>query len=130
MICVGLVEEWLNAITRCLGEAPKEDPKEKLPGPRTILDYWRIRMTRLTSITEQLKLKECKNVLGVLALVAKNERTEETVRQGVFPLHQVLRACVCVRGYVLCNLQDISCMVACVCCVARCVCAAAPLEAD
>jgi hypothetical protein len=98
VLYVGLVEEWLNAITRCLGEAPKEDPKEKLPGPRTILDYWRIRMTRLTSITEQLKLKECKNVLGVLALVAKNERTEETVRQGVFPLH--LRAYVCVRAWV------------------------------
>jgi len=35
------------------------------PGPDTELEYWRTRMSNFNSITEQLKLKECKLVLGV-----------------------------------------------------------------
>jgi len=34
-------------------------------GPDTELEYWRNRMAKFNSITEQLKSKECKLVLGV-----------------------------------------------------------------
>ena len=61
------MEEWCAQITRYLNEPPKEEGggRDRLPGPRSVLEHWRGRMTRLTSITEQLKLKECKNVLAV-----------------------------------------------------------------
>ena len=85
-LCAGLVEEWCNQISRYLTEAPKDDPKDKFPGPRTLLDFWRGRMTRLTSITEQLKLKEFKNVLQTLNVVSKNDRTEDSLRQSVLGL--------------------------------------------
>ena len=35
------------------------------PGPDTELEYWRTRMSNFNSITEQLKNKDCKLVLGV-----------------------------------------------------------------
>jgi hypothetical protein len=35
------------------------------PGPDTELEYWRVRMSNFNSITEQLKLPECRAVLAV-----------------------------------------------------------------
>ena len=35
------------------------------------LDYWRRRMQQLTNITEQLKTKDCKMVIGALSSVTK-----------------------------------------------------------
>ena len=82
-----MVEGWCTQITRYLNEVPAEQAsRDKLPGPRQVLEHWRGRMTRLTSITEQLKTREVKNVLACLASVAKNDRTDDTVRQGVFTL--------------------------------------------
>ena len=43
------------------GRAESEDA-----GPETELEYWRSRMAKFNSITEQLKGRECKVVLGVL----------------------------------------------------------------
>jgi dynein heavy chain, axonemal len=81
------VEEWCTVITRYLNEPAREDgARDKLAGPRAVLEFWRGRMTRLTSITEQLKTKDCKNVLAVLASVAKNDRMDDGVRQSVFAL--------------------------------------------
>ena len=40
-------------------------------GPDTELEFWRRRAQRLTSITEQLKTKACKLVIGVLQQVKK-----------------------------------------------------------
>ena len=71
---------------RYLTEPPKEEAKDKFPGPRTILEYWRGRMTRLTSITEQMKTKECKNVIAILSSVSKSDRADEVTRQGVVAL--------------------------------------------
>lgn len=82
----GVVEEWCNQVTRYLAEAPAEDARDKFPGPKTILTYWRQRLSRLTSITEQLKLKECKNILLTLCVVAKNDKVDDVLRQGVVAL--------------------------------------------
>ncbi|CAM9398365.1 unnamed protein product, partial [Ectocarpus sp. 12 AP-2014] len=41
-------------------------------GPKGELEYWRNRMQRLTSITEQLKRKDCKDVIGLLSTLTKN----------------------------------------------------------
>ena len=48
-------------------------------GPMTELEWWRRRMQRLTSITEQLKSKECRTVLGV-AVAAAGEGLDGELR--------------------------------------------------
>ena len=56
--------DWCVETERLLNQSTKtKDGGE--PGPDTELEYWRSRMANLNSITEQLKLKECKVVLGV-----------------------------------------------------------------
>ena len=42
-------------------------------GPRAELEYWKARMSKLLSITEQLKGKQCKIILGVLAQAKSNK---------------------------------------------------------
>lgn len=67
-----LLEGWCSQIEKYLED---RDPAAAAPtdaGPMHILEYWRGRMQRLTSITEQLKTKEIKAVLGVLTGLAKN----------------------------------------------------------
>lgn len=55
------------------------------PGPRTELEYWRQRMQKITSITEHLKSKECKNVFGVLHAVTRmSQDVANKTRQPVF----------------------------------------------
>jgi dynein heavy chain len=64
----GVVESWCSRVEDLLAEndqsraASAEDV-----GPETELEYWRSRMGKLNSITEQLRGKDCKVVLGVLA---------------------------------------------------------------
>ena len=41
------------------------------PGPRGELEYWRTRMQRLTFITDQLKRRDCRNVIGMLSAITK-----------------------------------------------------------
>jgi dynein heavy chain len=57
-------QEWGNTVERLLhGPADAEEVCE--PGPDTELEYWRKRMAQLSSITEQLRSRESKLVLGV-----------------------------------------------------------------
>lgn len=48
------------AVVACLQDGDE-------PGPDTELEYWRTRMSNFNSITEQLKTRECKLVLGICA---------------------------------------------------------------
>eukprot|EP00971_Amphidinium_carterae_P305918 6079292-Amphidinium_carterae.1 len=41
------------------------------PGPRTELDFWRTRMQKITSITEQLRTRERRMVFGTLQAVTR-----------------------------------------------------------
>ncbi|MEW5318622.1 MAG: hypothetical protein WDW38_009830 [Sanguina aurantia] len=52
--------DTLRALEECLQEWRGEEP-----GPDTELEYWRSRMSNLNSVTEQLKAKEARLVLGV-----------------------------------------------------------------
>src|SRR5690606_23581489 len=49
-----LLEEWCNQIERFL-EAPTQGRNTEDIGPKGELEYWRSRMQKLTSVTEQLK---------------------------------------------------------------------------
>jgi hypothetical protein len=44
------------------------------PGPDTELEYWRNRMARFNSLTEQLKSKGCRVVLGVTGMMRSQVR--------------------------------------------------------
>ena len=61
-----VLEDWCAQTEKLLeegGEGNRMDGDES--GPDTELEFWRTRMSKFNSITEQLKTKECKLVLGV-----------------------------------------------------------------
>jgi dynein heavy chain len=57
---------WCKQVEALLNESNAIKPGEE-PGPDTELEFWRDRVAKINSITEQLKTKECKLVLGVTA---------------------------------------------------------------
>ncbi len=56
--------DWCVATEGLLAQTNKIKEGEE-PGPDTELEYWRTRMSNFNSITEHLKNKDCKLVLGV-----------------------------------------------------------------
>eukprot|EP00198_Chlamydomonas_reinhardtii_P012689 XP_001702026.1 flagellar outer dynein arm heavy chain gamma [Chlamydomonas reinhardtii] len=56
--------EWCREAELLLNQTNKIKDGEE-PGPDTELEYWRTRMSNFNSITEHLKTKECKLVLGI-----------------------------------------------------------------
>eukprot|EP00957_Ditylum_brightwellii_P184130 14025192-Ditylum_brightwellii.AAC.1 len=68
------IESYLNAPDRNSTQqesTSKNTSRVTDNGPKGELEYWRTRMQRLTSITEQLKRKDCKNVIGLLSALTK-----------------------------------------------------------
>lgn len=61
-----LVDDWCNATEALLAESEQSRQESEDAGPDTELDYWRTRMGKFNSVTEQLKFKDCKTVLAVL----------------------------------------------------------------
>jgi len=66
----GLLEGWCDAIQTYL-DKPATSSSDDV-GPLRELNNWRNRMQRLTSISEQLKRKDCKSVVNLLQAVTKN----------------------------------------------------------
>jgi dynein heavy chain len=62
-----VVEDWCKGTEKLLAETDSTRVDADDAGPETELDYWRNRMAKFNSITEQLKGRECKVVLGVLS---------------------------------------------------------------
>ena len=95
-----LLAEWCETIEQYLAESQKKEnggrgddnedggggtqkkggAHDRNDGPWTELEYWRRRMQRLTNIMEQLKTKECKQVLGVLASYTKGGSDQGSVQ--------------------------------------------------
>ena len=61
-----VAEEWCTATEQLLGESDAARTESDDSGPESELEYWRTRMAKFNSITEQLRGRECKVVLGVL----------------------------------------------------------------
>ena len=60
-----MVDEWADKVEQLLdGESKRKDTAEL--GPRTELEFWRMRMSQFNSITEQLKIKRVKVLFAVL----------------------------------------------------------------
>merc|ERR1711871_1834026 len=65
-----ILSEWCNSVEKYLNR-PEHTNSEDM-GPRGELEYWRGRMQKLTSITEQLKRPDCKQVVAHLSTLTKN----------------------------------------------------------
>ena len=63
-----IVEDWCNQVDRLLAETDDNRNEPDDAGPSTELEYWRSRMGKFNSITEQLKQPACKLPLAVLGL--------------------------------------------------------------
>lgn len=73
-----VLESWCVQAERLLADEGRHESDDA--GPDTELEYWRSRMAKLNSVTEQLKEKECKVVLGVtLAARSKAHRTWKAI---------------------------------------------------
>eukprot|EP00931_Biecheleriopsis_adriatica_P081370 TRINITY_DN5469_c0_g1_i3.p1 TRINITY_DN5469_c0_g1~~TRINITY_DN5469_c0_g1_i3.p1 ORF type:complete len:4660 (-),score=1275.41 TRINITY_DN5469_c0_g1_i3:88-14067(-) len=82
-----LLEVWCREIERYLEEGLDQQKEVQEPGPRSELEFWRGRMQKITSITEQLKGRECKAVFNVLHAVTRQQGTGDVApksRQTVF----------------------------------------------
>ena len=55
------------------------DGKHQTQGPDTELNYWRSRMQRLNSITEQLKSKYVKSVISLLTVIMRSPDLDSAI---------------------------------------------------
>jgi dynein heavy chain len=78
-----LLNEWCNQIESYLNSSAHKSSADDI-GPRGELEYWRGRMQKLTSIMEQLKRQDCKQVIGVLSAITKN--TSDPSKQNIVNL--------------------------------------------
>jgi dynein heavy chain len=70
-----LLEGWCDQIQNFLDQSDEPISSkggEEDVGPRAELEYWRNKMQRLTSIAEQLKRKDCRQVITALSMLTKN----------------------------------------------------------
>ena len=71
-----ILGDWCDTIEQYLEEKQTESNSGGADaGPLTEVEYWRRRMQRLTNITEQLKTKDCKNVIQILTSVTKGSES-------------------------------------------------------
>ncbi|KDO29332.1 hypothetical protein SPRG_05868 [Saprolegnia parasitica CBS 223.65] len=82
---VDLVQDWCRQTEAYLDDSDQTRWESSESGPDTELEYWKGRLQRLTGITEQLKTKECKMVIGVLTIVTKQHESSLD-KQSVFSL--------------------------------------------
>ena len=75
-----LLNDWCRQIDQYLVQ-PLNNDNDNDVGPRGELEYWRGRMQKLTSITEQLKRPDCKQVISVLSALTKN--TTDLSKQNI-----------------------------------------------
>lgn len=67
----GLIAEWIKLIEEYLEETSEGRWENSDAGPHTELEYWRGRNQRLTSINDQTRKNEVKNVIAVLMAATK-----------------------------------------------------------
>jgi dynein heavy chain, axonemal len=73
-----ILDSWISQTERLLNDEGFKDSDDA--GPDTELEHWRSRMAKLNSVTEQLKNKEAKLVLGVcMAARSKAHRAWKTL---------------------------------------------------
>ncbi|CAM9799127.1 unnamed protein product [Ectocarpus fasciculatus] len=82
--CESLLGDWCNQIEKYMDAPSYNNGADEDVGPRGELEHWRGRMQKLTSITEQLKRQDCKQVVSVLSALTKN--TTDHSKQNIVNL--------------------------------------------
>ena len=67
-----LMERWLMEIHKYIEQTNSRKGEGRDPGPKTELEHWRNRQTKLTTIIEQMRSKDCKVVFETLMQATKN----------------------------------------------------------
>lgn len=67
-----LMLEWCLQIESYLEDNDQSRYDAPDSGPDTEIEFWKRRMQKLTSITEQMKAKECKQTVAILTSISKN----------------------------------------------------------
>jgi dynein heavy chain len=80
-----VLESWCIGVEKNIKQE-EDDGVNSGTGPMTELDFWRRRMQRFNSITEQLKTKESKFVVRLLTELTKNPK--DTRGKSVTLLHK------------------------------------------
>ena len=78
------IEEYLNE-----SEAGPGKPKDRDPGPRSELEYWRKRMQKLSCISEEIRSPHCKIVQNVINHVSSN--ANDNPGRNIYLLQSKLR---------------------------------------
>lgn len=68
---LNLLDDWCRSIERYLDDSDRSRWESADSGPDSELHFWKSRMQRLASITEQLKNKSVKSVISLLSTVAR-----------------------------------------------------------
>ena len=90
-----LIEEWIEKIKGYIGEEASRNTKDSMDaGPKTELEQWRARNQRLTSINDQIRKKDYKNVIAVLHAASKlptetQNRSKEKINKQLMEWKQV-----------------------------------------
>jgi dynein heavy chain len=79
-----VLEQWCQHIDKFLSDVEGGGGVPNSAGPMGIMDHWRSRMQKLTSVTEQLKRKDVKTVVTILTAVTKGP--PEKVPAAIFSL--------------------------------------------
>lgn len=62
-VMLQVLAEWCKQTEALLADTATSLSDES--GPDTELEFWRVRMAKFNSVTEQIKSKECRLVMGV-----------------------------------------------------------------
>ena len=79
---VQILASWCNTIDKILEQdtssSGSSSNAQQEAGPMTELDFWKRRQQKLLSIIEQLKTKECRSILAMIAGTVKSANPELT----------------------------------------------------
>ena len=76
---MNLLNDWCRNIESYLDDSDRSRWETSDSGPDTELNYWRSRMQRLNSITEQLKSKSVKSVISLLTMVMRAPDADSSI---------------------------------------------------
>jgi len=76
---MNLLHDWCRNIEVYLDDSDRSRWETPDSGPDTELNYWRSRMQRLSSITEQLKSKSVKSVISLLTMIMRSPTADSSI---------------------------------------------------
>lgn len=76
-----MLEDWCLKMETFLDDSDRSKWEGPEAGPATEVEYWKRRLAKLHGVTEQLKTRECKTVIAILATATKQVSFEQNQRR-------------------------------------------------